>query len=102
MEIQQRASDSDTWAIAGDLISGWDFSNSYTVGNTITNENGDDLVCAETGGWIDFQIDIPDTATQVRLQPRYIDSEAQRFVTTLASALSFGSFSKGQETSPNR
>ena len=79
MEIQQRASDSDTWAIAGDLISGWDFSNSYTVGNTITNENGDDLVCAETGGWIDFQIDIPDSATQVRLQPRYIDSEAQRF-----------------------
>ena len=39
----------------------------------ITDENGQTLVCAEDGGWVDFEIDIPDTATQVRLQPRYID-----------------------------
>ena len=72
MEIQQRASDSDAWVIVGDIISGWSYGNSYEAGDTIINENAESLVCAEDGGWIDFEVDIPDSATQVRLHPRYI------------------------------
>ena len=34
---------------------------------------GVERTAAADGGWIDFEIPIPDTATQVRLHPRYFD-----------------------------
>ena len=41
-------------------LTGWDYSNNYTVGNTITNRQDDDYDIVQVGGWIDYTIDIPD------------------------------------------
>ena len=42
------------------LLTGWDYSNNYVVGNTITNRQDDDYDIVQVGGWIDYTIDIPD------------------------------------------
>ena len=70
LDIQHRPG-SGPW-IDAVHIPGWDYSNTYVEADDITNEDGTVLVCVADGGWIDFQIPIPDSATQVRLQPRYI------------------------------
>ena len=41
-------------------LTGWDYSNTYTVGDTVTNRQDDDYTIVEDGGWIDYTIDIPD------------------------------------------
>ena len=41
-------------------LTGWDYSNTYTVGDTITNRQDDDYDIVLDGGWIDYTIDIPD------------------------------------------
>ena len=41
-------------------LTGWDYSNNYVVGNTITNRQDDDYTIVQVGGWIDYTIDIPD------------------------------------------
>lgn len=71
LQVNHRASGTDAWSEA-EFIHGWDYSNTYSAGDTITDENMDDHTCSANGGWIDFAINIPDTATQVQLQPRYI------------------------------
>ena len=71
LEIQQRASDGDAWAMVT-LITGWLYSDSRTAGETVEDFAGEDQTIAVTGGWVDFTVAIPDAATQVRLQPRYI------------------------------
>ena len=71
LEIEQRANDSETWTQTG-FAYGWTYSNSRNAGDTFEDENGVRQTVAADGGWVDFEFDIPDTATQVRLQPRYI------------------------------
>ena len=70
LQIQHRAVSTDAWSEAG-FVHGWVYQD-YELGDTITDENGMDRVCVQDGGWVDVAIAIPDTATQVRLQPRYI------------------------------
>ena len=70
LQIQHRAVSTDAWSEA-EFVHGWVYQN-YELGDTITDENGMDRVCVQDGGWVDVAIAIPDTATQVRLQPRYI------------------------------
>ena len=72
LEIQHRASNSDTWAQAG-FVHGWTYSNNYDTGETVTDFNSVSQTFVANGGWVDFEITIPDAATQVRLQPRYFD-----------------------------
>ena len=71
LEIQHRTGDTATWKQAG-FIHGWAYSNSRTVGQTFNDENGVSRTVVANGGWIDADIVIPDTATQVRLHPRYV------------------------------
>ena len=59
------------WTEAG-FIHGWGYSDSYTVGDPITDEDGVSRIVVADGGWIDVDIDIPDAAAEVRLAPEYI------------------------------
>ena len=70
MHIQHRASSSDSWADAG-LIRGWAYLGLRNVGSTWNDYGGTTLTCVADGGWVDFTISIPNTATQVRLNPEY-------------------------------
>ena len=74
LEIQQRASADDAWAMVT-LITGWLYSDSRAAGDTVTDFAGEDQTVVASGGWVDFTVAIPDAATQVRLQPRYIQGE---------------------------
>ena len=74
LEIQQRASADDAWAMVT-LITGWLYSDSRIAGDTVADFAGEDQTVAASGGWVDFTVAIPDAATQVRLQPRYIQGE---------------------------
>ena len=74
LEIQQRASADDAWAMVT-LITGWLYSDSRIAGDTVADFAGEDQTVAASGGWVDFTVAIPDTAAQVRLQPRYIQGE---------------------------
>ena len=69
MRIQHRASSSASWSEAG-FIPGWAYSDSYEPGDSITDYDRNVLTCVAPGGWVDFEIDIPDTATEVRFVPR--------------------------------
>lgn len=69
-EIQGRVSASDSWARI-ELIRGWSYSDTYATGNTIDRGDAgtdDDLTCAQNGGWVDFDVTIPDDHTEVRLR----------------------------------
>ena len=77
MEIQQRADSGDDWAIV-ELIEGWAFQD-YDAGDPVTDFAGDPQTVAADGGWIDFVLDIPDTAEEVRLHPRYTDGGGSTF-----------------------
>ena len=77
MQIQHRASDGDAWVQAG-FAYGWIYDD-YTAGQEITDGNGQMLTVAVNGGWVDFEILIPDTATQVRLQPRYVPGQGNAY-----------------------
>ena len=72
LQVNHRARETDAWAEAG-FIHGWDYSDTYSAGGTVTDEDGNTLTFVADGGWVDFEIIIPDTATQVQLQPRYIN-----------------------------
>ena len=76
LQIQSRPS-GGAWTEAG-FIHGWEYRNDWTVGDTITDENGVSHTCAADGGWIDVDVAIPDTADAVRLAPAYILSGNQR------------------------
>ena len=66
--ISGRASSSDGWAEIL-LITPWAYSDSYTAGDTV---GGNTIV--QAGGWVDFDITIPDTYTEVRLQNAVSDA----------------------------
>ena len=71
MRIDERAADGDVWAEAG-FVHGWDYGSAYVSGGTATDENGVTITFAADGGWVDFDIDIADSTTQVRLVPKYV------------------------------
>ena len=74
LEVQQRAGDSDPWAMVA-LIAGWPYSDSRTTGDVVEDFADDDQTVVASGGWVDFAVSIPDAATQVRLHPRYIQGQ---------------------------
>lgn len=71
LRVQYQTETDGDWILA-ELISGWSYSSSYEDGDTITNELGVDLTCALDGGWIDFDVSIPDNAIAVRIKPKYL------------------------------
>ena len=74
LEIRGRASDSDSWTSI-DILEGWAYSaNGYVAGGTLTDREGDVQAIAQDGGWVDFEIAIPDTYTQVQVRSMPIAS----------------------------
>ena len=67
LQIQGRDSDSDAWATI-DLLEGWDYSNTRTTGDTVTDSLGIVQTIAQDGGWVDFEVTIPDSYQQLRLR----------------------------------
>ena len=67
LQIQGRGSDSDDWATI-DLLEGWAYSNSLEPGDTIMDSLGVNRVVAQAGGWVDFEVTIPNTHTQLRIR----------------------------------
>ena len=65
--VEGRAGDSDPWTRIA-LIQGWAYSNTYAEDDEITDRGGDALTCAQAGGWVDFEVDIPDAHAQIRLR----------------------------------
>ena len=80
LQIQHRVGSGGSWTLAA-FIHGWMFTNSYEAGDTITDENQQVLVCVADGGWVDFDVAVPDSATQVRLSPRYVVPTGQTIYT---------------------
>ena len=83
VQIEHRASNSDAWSQAG-FIHGWAYANNYVVGSSITDENSNTLTCVAKGGWVDFTVNIPDSANQVRLHPRYIQATGNQYTHDIA------------------
>ena len=69
--VEWRPGTSGAWTQAA-FIHGWTYSNTYTTGDSITDENGVARTIVANGGWIDVDVSIPNNAGQVALQPRYI------------------------------
>ena len=67
LEVQSRVDDTDTFEVQK-LIRGWAYSNSHSLGGTITDYANVNHVCSQTGGWIDVDIAIPDGDNQVRFE----------------------------------
>ena len=74
LEILTRADDADSWTQA-EFIYGWAFSNNYSQDDTFNDENGVERTVVADGGWVDFEISIPDTAGQIEFRPHYIDPD---------------------------
>ena len=68
-QVQGKVLDSDSWESIT-LIQGWPYSNTYQENDSITDANGDTLICSQAGGWVDIDIPIPDNYTTVRLFSR--------------------------------
>ena len=94
LEILTRVDDSGTWVQAG-FIYGWAFSDTYEQGDTFDDENDVERTVAADGGWVDFEVSIPDTAGQIQFRPHYIHGEdTQRWEHDIA----FRSFSFDYDT----
>lgn len=85
LEVQHRAGAGDAWKQAG-MIHGWGYSNARTTGDTFDDEAGVSQTVAADGGWVDFEVPIPDSATQVRLHPRYVLGSNDKFTHDIALA----------------
>ena len=96
LEILTRADDSGTWVQAG-FIYGWAFSNTYEQGDTFDDENDVERTVAADGGWVDFEVSIPDTAGQIELRPHYIHGEGTQ---TWEHDIAFRSFSFDYDDTP--
>ena len=64
--VQGREVDGDNWETIH-LIRGWDYSNTLNPGDTFTDVDGNDLINELHGGWVTFEVTIPDAYTQVRI-----------------------------------
>ena len=77
MRVQARTAPDAAWLTlpSGGFIHGWDYSDTYETGDTITDENGETRTVVADGGWIDVTVPIPDGAqVEVRLYPAYINT----------------------------
>ena len=50
------------------LIRGWAYSANYSTGDEITDYSGATITCAQDGGWVDVDTQIPDDIAEVRLR----------------------------------
>lgn len=66
LEVQGHTGDDAYTRIA--LLEGWAFSSLYTVGQIVTDTAGDTQTIVQNGGWVDFEIAIPDDYTAVRIR----------------------------------
>ena len=68
LQIQGRASDDDPWTLI-DLIEGWGYSSTgYVVGDTVDDSLGVSHTVVQDGGWVDFEVQIPDAYQQMRVR----------------------------------
>ena len=68
LSVQGRVSNADNFAEI-ELLEGWSFSNfGYIAGGTLTDSAGDTQDIELNGGWVDYEVTIPDNYTEVRLQ----------------------------------
>ena len=95
LRVQTRSDrDIDDWSTvrpgfeAEDItVRGWLYRN-YAVGDHIVALDGTERpeTVAAGGGWVDFDIPVPDDATQVRLYPRYILGDDDTYTHDVALA----------------
>jgi len=76
LDVQVRAEDTDPWVSAG-LIRGWQYSDSRSEGDMLTDYGGVEREVVADGGWADIEVEIPDTAKQLRLQASVVVPPAQ-------------------------
>ena len=75
LAIEHRDSDSASWARIT-LIHGWAYAATRNNGGTVTDYGGTQRTFVADGGWIDVEVSVPDSATQVRLRQ---EAEARDF-----------------------
>ena len=59
-----------TW-VSRAFIRGWAYANDRVEGDTITDYGGATHVCVRDGGWIDYDVDIPDGDDAVKIELIY-------------------------------
>ena len=94
LEVLTREDDDDTWVQAG-FMYGWAYSNDYDQGDTFDDENDVEQTVAADGGWVDFEVSIPDSAGQIQLRPHYIHGTDTQ---TWEHDIAFRSFSFDYDT----
>ena len=67
LQIQGRATNSDFWATI-ELLEGWAYSNTLTPGDTVMDSLGVTKTIVQAGGWVDFEVTIPDAHRQLRIR----------------------------------
>ena len=67
LQIQGRATNRDSWATI-ELLEGWAYSNSLTPGDTVIDSLGVTKTIVQAGGWVDFEVVIPDAHRQLRIR----------------------------------
>ena len=67
LQIQGRVANSDAWTTI-ELLEGWAYSNSLNPGDTVMDSRGVTKVVAQAGGWVDFEVTIPDAHRQLRIR----------------------------------
>ena len=67
LSVQGRVSAADNFAEI-ELLEGWAYeATAYVLGGTLTDSAGDDQSIEQDGGWVDYEVDIPDTYTEVKI-----------------------------------
>ena len=63
--FQSRLNDAASWETLDTLV-GWQYQNDYSAGATPDNEAGETVDIVQAGGWVDFEVEIPDGHTGFR------------------------------------
>ena len=67
LQIQGRDSDNDVWTTI-DLLEGWPYADTRIAGSIVTDSLGVVQTIVQDGGWVDFEITIPNSNQQLRLR----------------------------------
>ena len=67
LQIQGRATNRDVWTTI-ELLEGWAYSNSLNPGDTVMDSLGVTRTVVQAGGWVDFEVTIPDAHRQLRIR----------------------------------
>jgi len=54
------------------FIPGWPHSNTYETGDTIVDYFGNSRTIVADGGWVEFEIPVPDDIVKLRFAPKYL------------------------------